>query len=74
MESLRLARRIVLGTQTMQKYAHEEFLPGPGFQTDVGTQSANSENAFRRDEGQGEDRGHASRRSDASVIALTLLR
>jgi choline dehydrogenase len=33
-QSLRLARRIVLGTQTMQKYAPEEFLPGPGFQTD----------------------------------------
>ena len=33
-ESLRLARRIVLGTRTMQKYAPEEFLPGPGFQTD----------------------------------------
>ena len=34
-ESLRLARRVVLGTQTMQKYAPEEFLPGPGFQTDA---------------------------------------
>jgi choline dehydrogenase len=33
-QSLRLARRIVLGTQSMQKYAPEEFLPGPGFQTD----------------------------------------
>ena len=33
--SLRLARRIVLGTRTMQKYAPEEFLPGPGFQTDA---------------------------------------
>ena len=33
-ESLRLARRIVLGTQTMRKYAPEEFLPGPGFQTE----------------------------------------
>jgi len=33
-ESLRLARRIVLATQTMQKYAPEEFLPGPNFQTD----------------------------------------
>ncbi|MBE0613062.1 MAG: GMC family oxidoreductase N-terminal domain-containing protein [Burkholderiales bacterium] len=32
--SLRMARRIVLGTRTMQKYAPEEFLPGPGFQTD----------------------------------------
>ncbi|MBE0626645.1 MAG: GMC family oxidoreductase N-terminal domain-containing protein [Burkholderiales bacterium] len=34
-ESLRLARRIVLGTHTMQKYAPEEFLPGPAFQTDA---------------------------------------
>ena len=33
-QSLRLARRIVLGSKTMQKYAPEEFLPGPGFQTD----------------------------------------
>jgi choline dehydrogenase-like flavoprotein len=33
-QSLRLARRIVLGTQTMQKYAPEEFLPGSSFQTD----------------------------------------
>ena len=33
-QSLRLARRIVLGTQTMQKYAPEEFLPGPAFRTD----------------------------------------
>jgi choline dehydrogenase len=33
-ESLRLARRIVLGTRTMQKYAPEEFLPGPDFRTD----------------------------------------
>ena len=33
--SLRLARRIVLGTRTMQKYAPEEFLPGPDFQTDA---------------------------------------
>ncbi len=32
--SLRLARRVVLGTETMKKYAPEEFLPGPGFQTD----------------------------------------
>jgi len=32
--SLRLARRIVLGTRTMQKYAPEEFLPGPDFQSD----------------------------------------
>jgi choline dehydrogenase len=34
MQSLRLARRVVLGTQAMKKYAPEEFLPGPGFQTD----------------------------------------
>ena len=33
-ESLRLARRVVLGTQVMKKYAPEEFLPGPAFQTD----------------------------------------
>jgi choline dehydrogenase len=33
-QSLRLARRVVLGTQAMKKYAPEEFLPGPGFQTD----------------------------------------
>jgi len=34
-QSLRLARRVVLGTQAMKKYAPEEFLPGPGFQTDT---------------------------------------
>jgi choline dehydrogenase len=34
-QSLRLARRVVLGTQAMKKYAPEEFLPGPGFQTDA---------------------------------------
>jgi choline dehydrogenase len=34
-ESLRLARRVVLGTQAMKKYAPEEFLPGPVFQTDA---------------------------------------
>ncbi|HEY5291481.1 MAG TPA: GMC family oxidoreductase N-terminal domain-containing protein [Burkholderiales bacterium] len=33
-QSLRLARRVVLGTQAMKKYAPEEFLPGPAFQTD----------------------------------------
>lgn len=33
-ESLRLTRRVVLGTRTMQKYAPVEFLPGPAFQTD----------------------------------------
>ncbi len=32
--SLRLARRIVLGTEVMKKYAPEEFLPGPAFQTE----------------------------------------
>jgi choline dehydrogenase len=32
--SLRLARRIVLGTRTMQRYLPEEFLPGPTFDTD----------------------------------------
>ncbi len=34
-QSLRLARSIVLGTQTMKKYAPEEFLPGPAFATDA---------------------------------------
>ena len=34
-QSLRLARRVVLGTETMKRYAPEEFLPGPGFQTDA---------------------------------------
>ncbi|MFA5915344.1 MAG: GMC family oxidoreductase N-terminal domain-containing protein [Burkholderiales bacterium] len=33
-QSLRLARSIVLGTRTMKKYAPEEFLPGPRFATD----------------------------------------
>jgi choline dehydrogenase len=33
-KSLRLARRIVSGTETMKKYAPEEFVPGPKFQTD----------------------------------------
>lgn len=33
-KSLRLARRVVLGTEAMKKYAPEEFLPGPGFRTD----------------------------------------
>jgi len=33
-QSLRLARRVVLGTQTMKKYAPEEFLPGPAFASD----------------------------------------
>ena len=34
-KSLRLARRVVLGTEVMKKYAPEEFLPGPSFQTDA---------------------------------------
>jgi choline dehydrogenase len=34
-QSLRLARRIVTGTETMKKYAPEEFLPGPSFQSDA---------------------------------------
>ncbi|HEY6005298.1 MAG TPA: GMC family oxidoreductase N-terminal domain-containing protein [Anaeromyxobacter sp.] len=34
-QSLRLTRRIVGGTETMKKYAPEEFLPGPSFQTDA---------------------------------------
>ncbi len=33
-KSLRLARRVVLETETMKKYAPEEFLPGPAFRTD----------------------------------------
>ncbi|HYQ82051.1 MAG TPA: GMC oxidoreductase, partial [Anaeromyxobacteraceae bacterium] len=33
--SLRLTRRIVLGTETMKKYRPEEFMPGPAFQTDA---------------------------------------
>jgi choline dehydrogenase len=33
-DSLRLTRRIVLNTKTMQRYAPEEFLPGPQYQTD----------------------------------------
>ena len=36
-QALRLTRRIVLGTRTMQKYAPEEFLPGPAFTTDERT-------------------------------------
>lgn len=32
--ALKLTRRIVTGTQAMQKYAPEEFLPGPAYQTD----------------------------------------
>jgi choline dehydrogenase len=34
-QSLRLARRIVNGTETMKKYAPEEFIPGPSFQSDA---------------------------------------
>ena len=34
-QSLRLARRVVLGTEVMKKYAPEEFLPGPAFQSDA---------------------------------------
>ena len=33
--SLRLARRVVLETETMAKYRPEEFLPGPGFASDA---------------------------------------
>ena len=33
-ESIRLTRRIVNGTAKMKKYAPEEFVPGPGFQSD----------------------------------------
>jgi len=33
-QSLRLTRRIVTGSETMKKYAPEEFLPGPAFQTE----------------------------------------
>ena len=34
-QSLRLARRIVTTTETMRRYAPEEFLPGPAFQSDA---------------------------------------
>jgi len=33
-QSIRLTRRIVNGTARMKKYAPEEFLPGPGLQSD----------------------------------------
>ena len=33
-QSLRLVRRVVLGTEVMKKYAPQEFLPGPAFQSD----------------------------------------
>jgi choline dehydrogenase len=34
-QSIRLARRIVTGTEAMKPYAPEEFLPGPSVQTDA---------------------------------------
>ncbi len=34
-DSLRLARRIVNGTETMKRYAPVEFVPGPSFQSDA---------------------------------------
>jgi choline dehydrogenase len=34
-DSLRLARRIVTGTGRMKRYAPEEFIPGPAFQSDA---------------------------------------
>jgi len=34
-QALRLTRRIVTETKVMQKYAPEEFLPGPAFQSDA---------------------------------------
>ena len=33
-QSLRLVRRVVLGTETMKRYAPEEFVPGPDFRSD----------------------------------------
>ena len=33
-QSLRIVRRIITGTQTMQRYSPEEFVPGPGFQSE----------------------------------------
>ena len=33
-QSLRIVRRIITGTQAMQRYSPEEFLPGPGFQSE----------------------------------------
>ncbi len=33
-QGLRMTRRIVTGTRTMKKYSPEEFLPGPGFESD----------------------------------------
>ena len=34
-QSIRLARGIMNGTETMKKYAPEEFIPGPAFQSDA---------------------------------------
>ena len=34
MESIRLTRRIVTGTEALKPYAPEEFVPGPQYQTD----------------------------------------
>ena len=34
MRSLRLTRRIVAGSETMKKYAPDELVPGPAFQSD----------------------------------------
>ena len=34
-QSMRLTRRIVNGTETMKKYLPEEFIPGPAFQSDA---------------------------------------
>ena len=33
-QSLRVIRRIITGTQTMQRHSPEEFVPGPGFQSE----------------------------------------
>jgi len=33
-QSLRIVRRIITGTQTMKRYSPEEFVPGPGFQSE----------------------------------------
>jgi choline dehydrogenase len=34
-QCLRLARRIIQGSETMKRYAPEEFVPGPAFQSDA---------------------------------------
>ncbi len=39
-QSLRVTRRIVTGTQALARYAPEEFLPGPRFETDEELASA----------------------------------